>query len=202
MANTMNMSMEKVTQVETKRSEAMIKGSLFAGMKVRLPFLILALAGGLLAAGVIDAFEEVLEEIFIVAVFIPVIMDMGGSVGTQSSTAFARGLALGHIDMSVFKKHLGRELVVGVVMGAIVGAVTGVLAYIWQGEAGLGLAVGLSLLITMTVASFLGFLVPYVLFKLKMDQAAGSDPIITTIKDITGLLVYFVLVSTFLSSLM
>ena len=87
-------------------------------------------------------------------------------------------------------------------MGILVGIAAGVIASIWQPLAGLGLAVGLSLVITMTLATFLGFFIPFILFKLNIDQAAGADPIITTIKDITGLLIYFILVNQFLGYLL
>jgi magnesium transporter len=66
----------------------------------------------------------------------------------------------------------------------------------------LGLVVGLSLLITMTNAALLGFLVPYILTRFNLDQAAGSAPILTSLKDILGLVIYFVLVTTFLGYLM
>ncbi len=65
----------------------------------------------------------------------------------------------------------------------------------------LGLAVGLALFATMTVASLLGFLVPFILIKLNIDQAAGSAPIITTIKDLVALLIYFTCISLFLGHL-
>lgn len=197
MQTAMKVSMENTNQEEVLRSQALISGSLGSVLKIRLPFLVIALLGGLLAAVVIDSFEEILEEIVFVAIFIPVIMDMGGSVGTQSSTAFARGLALGHIQLSSFWKHLLHELGQGILMGSVLGAAAGLLAHFWHGEAGLGLAVGLSLTITMVLASFLGFLVPYILYRFKLDQVAGSSPIITTIKDVTGLLIYFFLVSQF-----
>ena len=193
---------------EANRSEVLIRGSLWQIWKVRLPFLLIAIAGGLLAAFVIGGFEDVLEQVIIAAFFIPLIMDMGGSVGTQSTTVFARGVALGHIDTAPkkFFKHLGRETLVGLSIGVITGIVTGVAAGVWGGLADgiplLGVAVGLALMITVTVASIIGFLVPFLLMKMKLDQAAGSAPIITTIKDITGLLVYFALVSLFLGALL
>ncbi len=76
------------------------------------------------------------------------------------------------------------------------------IANIWQPVEGLGLAVGLSLAFTMTIATTLGFLIPFMLQKFNIDQAAGADPIITTIKDISGLIIYFFLVSQFLGHLM
>jgi len=197
-----------ITSKETNRSEVLVRGSLWAVWKVRLPFLLIALVGGIIAAVVIGGFEEVLDEIILVAFFIPLIMDLGGSVGTQSTTLFVRGVALGHIDTTPkrFLKHLGRETLIGLSIGVVVGIVTGLIAGFWggftEGIPLLGLAVGLALMATVTVASVIGFVVPFVLLKLKLDQAAGSAPIITTIKDVTGLVTYFLLVSLFLGALL
>jgi magnesium transporter len=187
---------------EEVRSEVVIHGSLWKIWSVRFPFLLLTLAGGLLAGSVIGAFEEVLEAVVFVAIFIPVIMDMGGNVGIQSSTVFLRGFLLGHIRVESLWKHIGKEVAVGLSMGIFTGVVAGGAAWIWQGVPGLGIAVGLSLVVVMTFAAFLGFIVPYVLMKLSLDQASGTDPIITTIKDITGLLTYFALVNFFMGHLL
>lgn len=187
---------------ESDRSERLVNGSLFQIWKVRLPFLVITMIGGLMAGVVIDAFEEALEAIAAVAIFIPVIMDMGGNAGTQSSTIFARGLILGNINTKKFMRHLGKETVVGLSMGVLVGIATGLIASTWQGLPELGIAVGLALAITMTLATTLGFFIPFILFKLGIDQAAGADPIITTIKDISGLLIYFILVTQFLGYLL
>jgi len=186
---------------EANRSETLVKGSVWAILKVRMPFLFITIIGGLLAALVLDGFEEVLEAVVVVAFFIPLIMDMGGSVGTQSSTAFARGVVLGHINLSKFLKHLIKEVGIGLCIGAIAGTISGTIAIIWQGDIMLGLAVGVSLALTVTLAATLGFFVPFVLMKMNADQAAGAAPIITTVKDISGLLIYFSFVSLLLAHL-
>ena len=197
-----------VTGSEFDRSDVLVNGSLPKIWKVRLPFLFITLAAGILAGIVIGGFEETLESVIAVAFFMPLIMDMGGNVGTQSSTVFARGVVLGHINMKGFFKHLSKEIGVGLSIGAIMGALGGIVAALWQGVQGmedsvlLGIAVGISLTITMTLASLLGFLVPFVLVKLNVDQAAGAAPIITSIKDIVGLLVYFICVNVLLGHLM
>jgi len=191
-----------ITSKESNRSEVLISGSLWDIWKVRLPFLVITLVGALLAGMVIDGFEEILESILVVAVFIPLIMDMGGNVGTQSSTVFARGVVLGHIQIKHFFKHFLKEIGVGLSLGMVVGLISGIIAAFWTGLPMLGLAVGLSLIATMTLAALLGFLVPYVLVKFNMDQAAGSAPIITSIKDVLGLIIYFVFISIFLGHLL
>jgi len=195
-----------VSGTEFDRSDVLVNGSIWRIWKVRLPFLVITLVAGLLAGLVIGGFEEALMSTAAVAIFIPLIMDMGGNVGTQSSTVFARGVVLGHIDTRNFMKHFLKEtsvgLSIGLLVGVIAGIVAGIISYMWQGAPMLGVAVGLALICTMTLAALLGFLVPFVLIKLNVDQAAGSAPIITSIKDISGLLIYFVLVNAFMGSLM
>jgi magnesium transporter len=182
-----------VAGTECDRSELLVSGSVWKIWKVRLPFLVITMLAGFLAAGIIQGFEDALSISAAVAFFIPLIMDMGGNVGTQSSTVFARGVVLGHISMNRFFRHLAKEAGIGLSMGLLAGVAGGLLAGVWHYPT-LGLAVGVSLVVTMTLAATLGFLVPFVLLKLNADQAAGSAPIITSIKDIVGLFIYFAMV--------
>ncbi|MFK4783613.1 magnesium transporter [Lactococcus petauri] len=186
---------------EEDRSKLLINGKLNKILAVRLPFLLATLLLSMLSGLVIENFEQTLESIAMVAIFIPLIMGMGGNIGTQSSTVFTRGLVLGHIEIENFLEHFFKELRVGLTIGALMGIMAGLMATIWLGFPMLGLAVGLALFATMTVASLLGFLVPFILIKLKIDQAAGSAPIITTIKDLVALLIYFTCISLFLGHL-
>jgi magnesium transporter len=187
---------------EMARSQVLVRGPIWKTLRVRMPFLLITMAGGLLAGGVISAFEEAVQAVVALAIFIPVVMDMGGNVGTQSSTIFARGTSLGQININRIGKVLLREVAVGLGMGLILGTAGGLIAYIWQGIPEVGLVVGLSLMITMTMAATLGFSIPYLLVKVGTDMAAGADPIITTIKDVTGLLIYFGLAHLFMSALL
>jgi magnesium transporter len=180
-------------------SQKLTQGSIWYAVGLRIVFLMVTVVGGLITGSLIDQFEGVLAAVLAAAVFIPLVMDMGGNVGTQSTTTFARGLALGHIDLSRFWRHVGREVSVGLVMGVILGVVTGVIAYYWQGLPNdipqIGIALGISIATVVTLASFLGFVLPWLLLKLGFDHAPGADPFITTIKDFTGLALYFTLVS-------
>ncbi|MCL2171270.1 MAG: magnesium transporter [Defluviitaleaceae bacterium] len=191
-----------ITGNESDRSELLVNGKLWAIWKVRLPILLITLAFGMFSGVIIGEFEASLESIAAVAIFIPLIMGMSGNVGTQSSTVFARGVALGHIDMKKFLKPFLKEVGIGLSIGIVIGAASGVISAIWQGEPMLGLAVGLSLIATVTTASLLGFLVPFVLIRFNVDQAAGSAPIITSIKDIVGLLMYFLFVNIFMGNML
>ena len=182
---------------ESNQSAKLVDGSYFETLKVRLPFLLVTMFGAFLAGNVIHHFESTFVTLTAVAVFIPVIMDMGGNVGTQSSTIFNRALILGQINIHAFWKHIMREMGVGFYMGMVMGVLAGAIAAFWQKIPMLGVVVGLALIFTITLATILGFFVPYILMKIGLDQAAGADPIITTIKGVTGLLIYFLLVRLF-----
>ncbi|MDM7325912.1 MAG: magnesium transporter, partial [Thermosynechococcus sp. Uc] len=183
-------------------SERLVRGPIRYAVQLRIICLIITLIGGMIVGGVIQYFEEVLEAVVAVAIFIPVVMDMGGNVGTQSTTVFARGLAWQHIDIRHYGGYLFREFRIGAIMGLILGTAGGLIALVWQGLPNgipqLGLAVGLSLFVVITFAAVLGALLPWILLKLGFDHGPAAAPFITTIQDFTGLLLYFYLVSAFL----
>lgn len=182
------------------RSERLTQGPIWYTVRLRMSFLLITLVGGLIVGGLIDTFEDVLGAVVALAIFIPLVMDMGGNVGTQSSTIFARGFALGHIRAEDFwRSAFAREALVGLAMAVVIALVAGTVAHFWQGRPNdipqLGIVVGVALFTSVFTAAMLGFLMPYMLVKLGADHAPGADPFITTIKDFTGLLVYFLMAS-------
>ncbi|MGM0688251.1 MAG: magnesium transporter [Bacillota bacterium] len=177
------------------------KASVGKVVRLRMPWLIISLAGGVLSGRVIGGFESTLEAIVLLAVFIPVVMGMGGNVGTQSSTIFVRGLATGAIEKTEVWSYLLREIRIGLAMGILCGFIISITAYIWQGNPYLGLVVGISMLITITTAAILGTLVPLLLNMIHIDPAITAGPFVTTIKDVTGLLIYFTVATTFIEYL-
>lgn len=183
-------------------SSRLAKGPIIYAIRLRLLCLVVTLIGGLVVGGVIEGFEEVLETLAFTAIFIPLVMDMGGNVGTQSTTVFARALAWQHIDLKNYGAYLFRELRIGVIMGIALGSVAGIVAYFWQGVPNgypqLGMAVGLSLFAVVVLGACLGALLPFILLRLGFDHGPAADPFITTIKDFSGLLLYFWLVTQLL----
>ncbi|BAZ04111.1 magnesium transporter [Calothrix sp. NIES-3974] len=183
-------------------SDRLVRGSIWYSVRLRILFLIITLIGGMLVGGLIERFEEILEAVVAAAIFIPLVMDMGGNVGTQSTTIFARGLAWNHIQTNQVIPYLLREVRIGAMIGLILGITAGAIAYFWQGLPNgvplLGLAVGLSLFCVVTLGAFLGGSLPWIMLKLGFDHGPGADPFITTIKDFTGLWIYFSLVGLLL----
>lgn len=179
-------------------SDRLVKGSPWYSIRLRILFLIVTLLGGMLVGGVIKTFEEVIETIPVAAIFIPLVMDMGGNVGTQSTTVFARGMAWEQINLNRYFFYILREARIGLLMGLILGSVSGVIAYFWQGVPNdvpqIGIVVAIALIAVVTTGAVLGALLPWAMLKLGFDHGPGADPLITTIKDFTGLWVYFSLV--------
>jgi len=185
----------------TEVEEGLSQASIWSIASHRLPWLIIGLLGGVISGTVIDFFGGTLEKVVTLAVFIPVIMDMGGNVGTQSSTIFVRGLATGEVDSSSFCSYLIREILVGVIMGFVCGALISAVAYFWQGNPVLGVVVGLAMVGTVSLATFIGVVIPMLFNYLGIDPAITAGPLVTTIKDITGLVIYLLIATALLKYL-
>ncbi len=169
----------------------LVEASVFNMAKKRLPWLMISLLGGLVSGSVIGVFEEALQAAVVLAVFIPVIMDMGGNVGAQSSTVFVRGLATGEIVVSDVWRYFLREVRIGLTIGITTGIVIAAAAIAWKGIPMLGVVVGAAMFATVFLAAVIGILVPAILNKFGADPALAAGPFVTTIKDVTGLLIYF-----------
>ncbi|MGY4706591.1 magnesium transporter [Candidatus Bipolaricaulota sp. J31] len=152
--------------------------------------LFLALAG-FLSGSVISAFEEVLGKVIALAAFIPVLIDTGGNTGTQSATLIIRALAAGELTLRRWLSVVAKESSVGILLGTTLGAVLYGWSYIWKGDPLVSVAVGLAVVFIVLFANLVGSLLPILLTKLRLDPAVVSSPLITTVIDVTGLLIYF-----------
>lgn len=168
----------------------------------RLPWLILLLFIGLVSGSIISSFEETLQKVVALTFFMPMIAGMTGNTGTQSLAVVVRGLSSKDIDMKTSIKLIGREFGVGAIIGMICGILIFFIAFFWQGSATLGVVVSLSLLITLVIGTLAGTVIPLMLYKLNIDPAVASGPLITTINDIFSLVIYFTIASWFLHQLM
>ncbi|WP_082232177.1 magnesium transporter [Halobacillus massiliensis] len=168
----------------------------------RLPCLILLLFIGLISGSIISSFESTLETVVALAFFMPMIAGMTGNTGTQSLAVVVRGLASQDLNFRQVVKLVGRELWVGIIIGLTCGVLISLIAYFWRGNITLGLVVGSSLLLTLVIGTIAGTIIPLILYKLKIDPAIASGPLITTINDILSLLIYFGIATAFITRLM
>ncbi|TWT06327.1 magnesium transporter [Planococcus sp. CPCC 101016] len=168
----------------------------------RLPWLILLLFIGLFSGGIISRFEETLQTVVALTFFMPMIAGMTGNTGTQSLSVVVRGLASQKLDFKQTIKLIVRELWVGIIIGVICSVLILLIAYIWQGNFVLGIVVGGSLLMTLIIGTLAGTIIPLILYRLNIDPAVASGPLITTINDILSLLIYFGMATLFISQLL
>ncbi len=170
--------------------------SLLRNVRTRAPWLFATWAGGLVASVLIGAFEVQLERQVALAAFIPIVLGMGGNVGTQTATIMVRGLATGRVSAQVGLQYVGRELGIGVLLGVGYGILLGLYAMVRYGEGGFSVAlpatVGLSILASMMIAATVGALVPLACERLNVDPAVATGPVVTTTVDVLAILVYFV----------
>lgn len=198
-------------ELESERSMRLTHASLWSNMTLRIPWLVIVSFGTLLTASSVSMFEEYLTKYVELAFFMPVIAAMGGNVGAQSTTIFVRGLVLGHVDMKHFWKQFFMEIFrTGFGIGLFFGGFFGLCTWLWQFfirsaspdyALFFSLAVGVSMFLAIVAASALGFLIPYTVYKVGADPATASNPLLTTLQDVVGLLIYFSCAIFFLSFL-
>lgn len=166
----------------------------------RLPWLIILLFIGLVSGSIIASFEETLEKVVALAFFMPMIAGMTGNTGTQSLAIVVRGLTSEQLDAKAIIQLILREFAVSLMIGLACGILMTIIAYIWQGDLMLGVVVGSSLLLTLMIGTMSGTIIPLILYRLHIDPAVASGPLITTINDIFSLIIYFTIASWFLLS--
>ncbi len=169
--------------------------------RLRLPWLLVNLFGGVITGYLMWMFKLTLKEVIALISFIPVITGMGGNVGGQSATIMVRGFATGRIDFSTLRQVFFKEVRVGMIMGSVCGLTVGMVAWAWHGNPYLGVVVGLAMVVAMSVASTMGVIAPAAFKKLGIDPAIASTPFVQTANDITGILIYFSMATAFMTLL-
>ena len=169
--------------------------------RLRLPWLLTNLLGGVATGLLMWKFKVTLEAVIALITFIPVITGMGGNVGAQSATIVVRGFATGRIDFGSIRRVIFRELRVGIIMGVVCGCVIGAIAYAWHGNPYLGLVVGMAMIFAITVAAAMGVIAPAFFKRIGIDPAIAAAPFVQTANDITGILIYFATATFFIELL-
>ncbi len=160
----------------------------------RLPWLLVGLAGALLAAGVVGSFEELLARQVLVALFVPGVVYIANAVGTQTVALVVRGLSVG---IGIGRVAL-REIVTGVLLGALLAAIAFPLILLVWGDSQVALAVSAALLVASSIATTIAMALPWLLHRLGRDPAFGSGPLATVIQDLLSVYVYFVIATALL----
>jgi magnesium transporter len=174
------------TDVETTDSPGRLS-------RARLPWLIIGLMGGIVVAAVIGRFEEDIKINPEMAFFIPLIAAMAGNVGIQSSAIIVQGIASNSLGLESTYRKLGKELLVALLNGLILSGILFLYNYFISKNLALTFTVSSSLFIVIIFAALFGTIIPLLLHKVKIDPALATGPFITTMNDIMGLFIYFLM---------
>ena len=173
------------TMVGVSKDERALSSAPYA-IKKRLPWLQVNLATAFLAAAVVGVFEQTIAQVTALAVLLPVVAGQSGNAGAQSLAVTLRGLALREVWPRHWLRLASKEFNVGLWNGIAVALTTALGVYIWSQSLGLCLIIGLSMILSMIIASVVGALIPVLLIKAGQDPATSSSIFLTTVTDVMG----------------
>lgn len=181
-------------------SEVIYSDRIFGIVGQRLPWLISTFIAGLFASWILDQARVLFQTAVLLLTFVPVITGMSGNVGTQSAMIMIQGMATGHIDRTNLRWAISRDLAVAAIMALVCGGSVALIVWLWQGDPALGGCVGIALTISMVTASVLGSTEPAILKRFGIDPAIAAGPLITSINDISGVMIYTAVSVAFLDA--
>ncbi len=182
--------------VGTSEDELLYSDHSLKVARIRLPWLLVTLVGLIATGVVLERFQVGLKEALFLLTFVPVIMGMGGNIGSQTSTLAVRGLATGRIGSGRILRFLWQQTKIGLLLAIVCSVVVALAAVLLDQNPYLALVVGVALLLAIVLASLTGALVPIVFSRLGIDPAVAAGPLVTTSNDILGILIYFGLATT------
>ncbi|MBG6166797.1 magnesium transporter [Labrenzia sp. EL_195] len=186
--------------------EARSDDTVFRIVRGRLPWLLAGLVGASVAATVVGSYEDQLAEAAILAAFIPVTMSMAGNAGLQASAVAVQGIATGALWSGDILFRLVKEFFAALFNGAVAGVILAALVLIasmivpLEAPGRLAIATSLSLLCVTTLAAMVGATVPIILDKIGIDPAMAIGVFITSSNDVLGVLIFFLMATTFYMS--
>jgi magnesium transporter len=189
--------------LDTNYSESSISEMI----KKRIGWLLVLFVGQILTATALGAFQSILKSVVLLSLFIPMILSSGGNSGSQAATLIIRALSTDDIYLKEWIKVLKRELLSGLILGLLVGCSGFIIITVWAFLGGISFnhvwwfsatAVALSLISVVLFGNLLGSMMPFFLSRLGLDPAVTSGPFVSTISDVTGILIYFSIAITIL----
>lgn len=166
-------------------------------VRSRVVWLLVLAIGATLTVQVLSVFEATLEQVTVLALFVPLLIGTGGNTGNQAATTITRALALGDVRPKDIFRVLTRELRTGAMLGLLLGTLGFAIATVVY-SMDIGFVIGLTLLAVCTVAAAVGGCMPLLARAVKVDPAVFSNPFISTFVDATGLIIYFMIARTIL----
>jgi len=166
------------------------EASIGALYRTRVGWLVLLVFGNIFSGAGIAHFEDLIESMIALVFFLPLLVDSGGNAGSQSATLMVRALATGEIVVKDWLQMLGKEVAVSLLLGISMAVAVSAIGFVRAGPE-VALVVSLTMVAIVVVGSVIGMLLPFLLTRLKLDPASASAPLITSICDGVGVLIYF-----------
>jgi magnesium transporter len=163
----------------------------------RVFWLVILVFGNIFSGAGIAFFEDTIEAYIALVFFLPLLVDSGGNAGSQSATLMVRALATGDVRMNDWGKMLGREVAVAGLLGLTMAFAVSFIG-LWRGGPEIAAVVASTMVLIVIVGSLIGMSIPFVLSRLRYDPATASAPLITSIADATGVVLYFAIATAFL----
>jgi len=194
--------------------EAYLQIGLGSMLKKRAYWLVILFAGEMLTATAMAHYEQEIEKAVVLALFIPLIISSGGNSGSQATSLMIRALALKEVRLQDWWRVLRREILVGALLGAILGTIglfrVTLWPHIWPKYLDVygphymrvGAAVAVALVGVVLWGSLAGSMLPFALRRVGLDPATASAPLVATLVDVTGLIIYFSVASVLLHGVM
>jgi magnesium transporter len=170
--------------------EAYLDAGIWTLFSKRILWLLSLILINVVSSQVMARYEQVLSTAIALTFFIPMLIGTGGNTGSQSAALVVRALVTGDIQLADWGRVFWKELVVGAVLGFILGLASSVMG-LWRGGPAIGLVVGLTMVAVVLFSNLLGMLLPFILTRLRIDPTVASSPLITSICDAAGLVIYF-----------
>jgi len=167
-------------------SDASVHESVLWTVRTRLPWLVVNLFTGTLAAAVINHFDATIEQMVALAVLMPMVASMGGNAGTQALAVAVRALGMKELTSANALRTIAREALVGCLNGSVVALLIGLAVSAYFADWMLGGVIGAAMIVNLIVAAFAGTLVPFGLSRAGIDPAVASSVFVTTITDVVG----------------
>lgn len=175
-----------------------IHASTFTHFKKRLPWLLLGLLGGTIAAMIVGVFEEMLDVYIILAAFIPAVVYMADAIGNQAQILFIRSMALEDVS---YWNYILREMKVNLFLGLVISFVFYLVVLLGWSDAFFALVIGISILATTFISVLIAVILPILFKKFDFDPAVSTGPFSTAVIDLSSLLVYFGIASLMIAFL-
>jgi magnesium transporter len=187
-----------VSATEEEVEQGYFAAKPWRNVRLRFNWLLLLFVTETLTGTVLRHYEDELAKVVALSFFIPLLIGTGGNSGSQTVTTIVRGLAVGEIRLRDFGRVLLREGGSGLVLGILLGLVGFGRALLWGSTTPLALTVGVSILVICTWANAVGAMIPMLATLFKIDPTVMSAPLIATLVDATGLIIYFTIAKSFL----